>query len=141
MRSRAFSAGGVRVPLNASESERTGTGRFVSALAGAGVHHVALAVRDAAAAAKPGALLDIPANYHDDLAARFGLDDAELMRLAAGRLLYDRDGAGGEFRHAYTRSFRGRFFLELCERRGGYAGYGAANAPVRMAAQRRVEAV
>ncbi len=142
VRSRAFSAGGVRVPLNASESERTGTGRFVSALAGAGVHHVALAVREAAGAAVgPEALLDIPANYHDDLAARFGMEDAELARLAAGRLLYDRDGTGGEFRHAYTRSFRGRFFLELCERRGGYAGYGAANAPVRMAAQRRVGAV
>ncbi len=138
VRSRAFSAGGVRVPLNASESERTGTGRFVSALAGAGVHHVALAVREAPGVG-PEALLDIPANYHDDLAARLGLSDDELARLAARRLLYDRDAAGGEFRHAYTRSFRGRFFLELCERRGGYAGYGAANAPVRMAAQRRAE--
>lgn len=140
VRSRAFSAGGVRVPLNASESGRTGTGRFVSALAGAGVHHVALAVRDAGAVA-PGALIEPPANHYDDLAARFGLDEAELARLAAGRLMFDRDAAGGEFRHGYTRSFRGRFFLELCERRGGYAGYGAANAPLRMAAQRRAEAL
>jgi 4-hydroxyphenylpyruvate dioxygenase len=27
-------------------------------------------------------------------------------------------------------------FFELLERRGGYAGYGAANTPIRMAAQR-----
>jgi 4-hydroxyphenylpyruvate dioxygenase len=28
-------------------------------------------------------------------------------------------------------------FFEVLERRGGYEGYGAANSPVRMAAQRR----
>jgi 4-hydroxyphenylpyruvate dioxygenase len=38
--------------------------------------------------------------------------------------------------HAYTHAFRDRFFLEVVERRGGYAGFGAANAAVRMAAQR-----
>ena len=41
------------------------------------------------------------------------------------------------FRHAYTLAFRDRFFFELCERQGGYRGFGAANAAVRMAAQRR----
>ena len=34
-----------------------------------------------------------------------------------------------------------RLFFEVVERRGGYDGYGAANAPVRMAAQRRPHAV
>ena len=29
-------------------------------------------------------------------------------------------------------------FFEVLERRGGYAGYGATNSPVRMAAQRAV---
>jgi 4-hydroxyphenylpyruvate dioxygenase len=28
-------------------------------------------------------------------------------------------------------------FIEIVERRGGYAGYGAPNAPFRIAAQRR----
>lgn len=140
VRSRAFTAGSVRLPLNVSESGRTGTGRFVSALAGAGVHHIAFAVEDAAAAvdaAGPDALLDIPPNYYEDIAARFGLDEAAVAALRAGHLLFDAAPEGGSFRHAYTDAFRDRFFFEICERRGGYAGFGAANAGARMAAQRR----
>ena len=148
VRSRAFVAanGSVRLPLNVSESARTGTGRFVSALAGAGVHHIAFAVTDAAAAADAAAargapLLDIPENYYEDLAARLGLEDAALAALQQRHLLYDRDAAGGVFRHAYTRQFRDRIFLEIAERGGGYGGFGAVNAPVRMAAQRRSAAM
>jgi 4-hydroxyphenylpyruvate dioxygenase len=144
VRSRAFVApnGSVRLPLNVSESTRTGTGRFVSALAGAGVHHIAFAAADAAdvvdaAAGRQAPLLDIPENYHEDLAARFGLDDAELEALRQRHLFYDRDASGGVFRHAYTRQFRDRVFLEIAERSGSYGGFGAANASVRMAAQRR----
>lgn len=136
VRSRAFSAGGVRLPLNVSESGRTGTGRFVSALAGAGVHHIAIGVADAAAVAGQG-MLDITPAYYEDLAARFGLDDTTLAALQAAHLLYDEDAAGGRFRHAYTQPFHDRFFFEIAERSRGYAGYGAANAGARMAAQRR----
>jgi len=144
VRSRAFIGGGgsVRLPLNVSESGRTGTGRFVSAFAGAGVHHVAFASCDAAASidaavAHAAPLLAIPENYYEDLAARFGLDDHELGELERRNLLFDRDPEGASFRHAYTRAFRDRFFFELVERSGGYRGFGAANASVRMAAQRR----
>jgi 4-hydroxyphenylpyruvate dioxygenase len=144
VRSRAFTSegGALRLPLNVSESGRTGTGRFVSAFAGAGVHHIAFAVRDAAvmmdAAAGRGApLLDISENYYEDLGARFGLDDVELANLQRRHLLYDQDGEEGKFRHAYTQPFRDRFFFEIADRAGSYAGYGAANAGVRMAAQRR----
>jgi len=145
VRSRAFTGGGgsVRLPLNVSESGRTGTGRFVSSFAGAGVHHIAFAAPDVAAAvdraaAEGAPLLDIPANYYEDLGARFGLVDAELEGLAQRHLLYDRDPDGGSFLHAYTHAFRDRFFFEFVERRGGYNGFGAANAGVRMAAQRRL---
>lgn len=142
--SRAFvtADGSVRLPLNVSESRRTGTGRFVSAHAGAGVHHIAFgavgiaAVVDAAAA-HHAPLLDIPENYYEDLSARFGIDDAAVAELARRHLLYDTDATGGTFLHAYTRAFRDRFFLEVVARSGGYAGFGAANAAVRMAAQRR----
>jgi 4-hydroxyphenylpyruvate dioxygenase len=144
VRSRAFTSegGALRLPLNVSESGRTGTGRFVSAFAGAGVHHIAFAVPDAAAmmdaATGRGApLLDIPENYYEDLGARFGLDDGELADLQRRHLLYDQDEGEGKFRHAYTQPFRDRFFFEIADRAGGYAGYGAANAGVRMAAQRR----
>jgi 4-hydroxyphenylpyruvate dioxygenase len=141
VRSRAFvsQGGAVRIPLNASESGRTATGRFVSAFAGAGVHHLAFTARDAAAtldAMPEPALLRLPRNAFDDLAARFALDDAARDALAARQLLTDRDAQGGSFRHAYSRSFDDRFFLEICERRDGYAGFGAANAGVRLAAQR-----
>jgi 4-hydroxyphenylpyruvate dioxygenase len=129
----------VRLPLNASESRTTATGRFVSAYAGAGVHHIAFAAPDMPQAAEAlstaGArLLPMPTNYYDDLAARHGLDDAVLAGLQHSNLLFDRDELG-EFVHAYTGNFRDRFFFEIVQRRGGYQQFGAANAAVRMAAQ------
>ena len=128
----------IRLPLNISESRQTATGRFVTALAGAGAHHIAFATGDIIATmhalAERGArILRIPANYYDDLAARHGLDDGRLDELRSWNLLYDRD-ADGEFIHAYTETFAGRFFFEIVERRG-YQGFGAVNAAVRMAAQ------
>jgi 4-hydroxyphenylpyruvate dioxygenase len=140
IRSRALVSpeGSIRLPLNITESRETQTGRFVSAYAGAGVHHIAFGTPDIAAAvqdisAHGARILPIPANYYDDLAARHGLSDEDLARLQALNLLYDAD-ADGTFRHAYTDSFHERFFFEIVERQG-YRGFGAANAGVRMAAQ------
>jgi 4-hydroxyphenylpyruvate dioxygenase len=142
VRSRAMAdrSGRVRMPLNVSESRHTATGRFVSAIAGAGVHHIAFSTPDLAGfvAGRAAPMLTIPDNYYEDLGARFGLEDGMLADLERGCLLYDRDIGGGEFLHAYTLPFEDRFFFEIVERRGGYAGYGAANAGVRMAAQARV---
>jgi 4-hydroxyphenylpyruvate dioxygenase len=140
IRSRAMVSpeGSIRLPLNISESRETQTGRFVSAYAGAGVHHIAFGAPDIVVAvqdisAHGARILPIPANYYDDLAARHGVSDEELARLQALNLLYDLD-ADGTFRHAYTDTFHERFFFEIVERRG-YRGFGAANASVRMAAQ------
>ncbi len=135
------SGGRVRLVLNASESRATATGRFVSAYAGAGVHHVAFATSDVVHTAEEfetrrASLLAMPVNYYDDLSARWGLDDATLAALQRHGLLYDRDGAG-EFWHLYTEAFHDRFFFEAVQRGGDYAGFGAANAPVRAAAQAR----
>jgi 4-hydroxyphenylpyruvate dioxygenase len=77
--------------------------------------------------------LPVPDNYYDDLDARFDLDPAFLATLRSHGLLYDRD-ADGEFLHFYTATV-GEVFFEVVERRGGYDGYGAPNAPVRLAAQ------
>jgi 4-hydroxyphenylpyruvate dioxygenase len=144
VRSRAMvdSDSRLRLPLNVSEGTRTATGRFVSALAGAGVHHVAFATGDAQAAmaafAAAGApILRIPENYYDDLAARFGLPEDTVAALQAANLLFDRDAEGGELLHGYTLPFADRFFFEVVERRGGYRDFGAVNAAVRMAAQAR----
>jgi 4-hydroxyphenylpyruvate dioxygenase len=80
-------------------------------------------------------LLPVGENYYKDLGARFGLDDDFLADLRALNLLYDRDDSG-EFLHFYTKNFGG-LFLEVVERRGNYDGYGAPNAPIRLAAQHR----
>jgi 4-hydroxyphenylpyruvate dioxygenase len=140
IRSRAMRSrdGSVRLPLNISESRETATGRFVSAHAGAGVQHIAFATADArtaraAIAAAGGAMLPIPENYYDDLAARHDLDEAVLAALRADGLLYDRD-EHGSFLHAYTETFDDRLFCEIVQR-DGYRGFGAANAAVRLAVQ------
>ena len=83
-------------------------------------------------------LLRLPDNYYDDLRARFQLDEDDITPLRDRNLLYDRDG-DGEFWQAYLLP-TGRFFVELVQRRGGYDGYGAANAPVRRTAQSRATA-
>ncbi|GAB2849973.1 sugar phosphate isomerase/epimerase and 4-hydroxyphenylpyruvate domain-containing protein [Streptomyces deserti] len=106
--------------------------------------HIALATHDVVAAARRlraagGRLLPIPANYYDDLAARFDLPGEELETYRELGILYDRD-AHGVFRHCYTRTV-GRVFFELVQREGGYRGYGAPNAPVRLAAQHAVRAL
>jgi 4-hydroxyphenylpyruvate dioxygenase len=108
---------------------------------GARAQHIALATDDVVGAARRfresgGRLLPMPANYYDDLAARFEFTDGELETYRELGILYDRD-PDGEFRHCYTQTV-GRVFFELVQRDGGYRGYGAQNAPVRLAAQHAV---
>lgn len=52
------------------------------------------------------------------------------------------DGGGGTsdaYFHAYSESFAGRFFFEVIQRVGRYDGYGASNAPARLASEQQVE--
>lgn len=100
--------------------------------------HVAFACTDVVALARSARqaglrALSVPANYYDDLAARFELEDDFLATLRELDLLYDED-AHGSFVHFYTQT-AGEVFFEVVERRDGYEGYGAANAPVRLAGQ------
>jgi 4-hydroxyphenylpyruvate dioxygenase len=132
--------GGLRLTLNSSAAVQTLSSRFLQGFHGAGIQHIALAtadiVRTAARLAELGLeTLPIPQNYYEDLEARFGLDDALLARLAELNVLYDRD-ADGEYFQLFSRAFAKRFFFEFVERRD-YRGYGAANAPIRLAAQSR----
>ena len=78
----------------------------------------------------------MPANYYDDLSARWGLDDATLTR-CNGTACSTTATARASSGTLYTDAFHDRFFFEVVQRRGGYAGFGAANAPVRAAAQAR----
>ena len=131
--------GDIRLALNISQSRATQIARSVACYQGAGLQHAAFACRDlpATLASLPQIAVEalpIPANYYDDLLARFG-EDAQVNLLKNHQILYDRDGDGGEFLHLYTRPFSaGRFFFELTERRNGYALYGAVNAAVRLSA-------
>jgi 4-hydroxyphenylpyruvate dioxygenase len=132
--------GGLRITLNGSASSHTLSARFLQGFHGAGVQHIALASADIFASARRLrelglAMLPIPGNYYEDLAARFGLEDTLLTQLAEFNILYDRD-TDGEYFHLVSRAFAKRFFFEVVERRG-YRAYGAANAAIRLAAQSR----
>ena len=104
--------------------------------------HVAFACTDALAAARAardaGApLLAIPDNYYDDLDARLAPPPDRLAAMRELNVLLDRD-SHGDFLHFYTEVLGGRVFFEIVQRTGGYAGYGEVNAPIRMAAHRRL---
>lgn len=130
----------VRFTLNGSLANQSLSQRFIQAYFGAGVQHIAFACDDVfaladAAIAAGVERLDIPRNYYDDIEARWGLDPDLVERMAARDILYDRDGEA-EYFQLYTRAFARRVFFEVVERRG-YTGYGAINAPIRLAAQAR----
>jgi 4-hydroxyphenylpyruvate dioxygenase len=136
VRSRAIAdaAGRVRLALN------------VPVLAGGaaehagGLQHVAFRCADAFAVARAmherGAPpLQVSGNYYADLAARTDLAPELVEEMRELGVLYDAD-EHGELFHFYTPLMGSRLFFEVVQRRGGYDGYGAANSPVRMAAQR-----
>jgi len=132
--------GALRLVLNASQSQRTLSARFLQEALGSGVQHLAFATDDIFATAErlraAGVeVLPIPENYYDDLEAK-GLAAEEIDRLRRLDILYDRDGKA-EYRQLYTRSLDEGFFFEIVERRD-YSGFGAVNAPIRLAAQTRL---
>ncbi|RKR03428.1 4-hydroxyphenylpyruvate dioxygenase [Kushneria sinocarnis] len=132
--------GTIRLPLNASQATETLPGRFQAEHKG-GVQQIALATEDIFATvdqliANGLPLLDIPANYYDDLAARMDMDPELLQAMQDRNILYDRN-EDGEFFQAYTPLFADRFYFEILERRGNYQQFGAVNAPIRLAAQSR----
>jgi 4-hydroxyphenylpyruvate dioxygenase len=133
--------GALRLVLNASQSRQTLSSRFLSELFGSGVQHIALGTSDIFATverlkANGVELLPIPENYYDDLEARTDLPADSVDRLRAANILYDSEGQA-EYFQVYTKTLEGGFFFEIVERRN-YAGFGAVNAPIRLAAQTRL---
>jgi 4-hydroxyphenylpyruvate dioxygenase len=134
--------GALRLTLNGAETHRTFAGRFIADSFGSSVQHVAFETHDIVAAAHAlaangFAALQIPGNYYDDVAARFGLGADEVSELRALNLLYDRVG-DNSFLQLYSKPFGDGIFFEIVERRDGYTGYGGPNAPYRVAAQARL---
>jgi 4-hydroxyphenylpyruvate dioxygenase len=133
--------GSLRLILNASQSQRTLSSRFLNELFGSGVQHIALATDDIFRTIERlkeyGVdLLPIPENYYDDLEVRIDLSADDVERLRQANILYDREEEN-EYFQAYTKTLAGGFFFEIVERRN-YKGYGAVNAPIRLASQTRL---
>jgi 4-hydroxyphenylpyruvate dioxygenase len=132
--------GALRLVLNASQSRHALSTRFLWEAFGSGVQHIAFATGDMLATvdrlrANGVELLPVPENYYDDLETKTNLPAARIEALKARNILYDQDG-GAEYLQVYTQTFDDRFFFEIVERKG-YKGFGAANAPIRLAAQAR----
>jgi 4-hydroxyphenylpyruvate dioxygenase len=135
--------GALRITMNASQSARTQSSRFLNEYFGSGVQHIAFGTGDIVATVKRlkengVEVLPIPENYYDDLEARVDLPAERLAVFKANNILYDRD-ACGEYLQAYTKSFKGLFFIEIVQR-VNYKGFGAVNAPIRLNAQSRLAA-
>ena len=133
--------GALRIALNASQSRRTQSSRFLDEYFGSGVQHIAFGTDDIVATvarlkANGVEMLSIPENYYDDLEARVDMPADRLKVLKANNILYDKD-PDGEYLQVYTNSFKDLFFFEIVERRG-YKGFGAINAPIRLNAQSRL---
>ena len=133
--------GEIRLNLNGAGTQRTFAGAFLADHLGPTVQHIALATDDifetSDLLAESGfRRLAISANYYEDLQAIFGLEDQFVERLKNANILYDRSGRSEYFQLYSVPIFEG-FFIEIVQRRMGYEGYGARNAPTRLAAQAR----
>ncbi|MGH3435171.1 MAG: bifunctional sugar phosphate isomerase/epimerase/4-hydroxyphenylpyruvate dioxygenase family protein [Sciscionella sp.] len=138
VRSRAVTApaGAVRIAMHTTLLRR---GDWAPAVPDP--QHIAFATDDIFATARAlrdrGApVLPVPDNYYDDLDARLAPAAEVLDAMREYNVLYDR-GENGEFFQLHTEILGSRVFFEIVQRTGDYTGYGAANAPIRMAAHRR----
>ena len=124
-------------PVNIADGGATAVSRFIEAFGGGGVQQIAFATKDLlsfvegagggrAVPHDPGQLLRGPVGPLRSCARTAGSDPRPRRPVRPHR--------GGEFFHIYTRLFDDRFFFEVLERRN-YNLFGAANTPVRLAAQ------
>ena len=137
--------GSLRITLNGADTHRTLAGSFLAESFGASVQHLALACDDIFTTLKQMVeygfeTLPIPSNYYDDLGARFDLPADLLDNMKRANVLYDQDDSGTFFQ-CYSKEFTGGLFFEIVQRDGNYQGYGAPNAPFRIAAQKRIKSI
>lgn len=144
VRSQAIKAknGSIRITLNGAETHRTLAGRFLAERFTGAVQHVAFSTEDIFATAlamqeRGFEPLEMTKNYYHDLQARFSIGDTHLEKMEKFNILYDED-QNGAFYQFYSRPFAGALFFEIVQRVSEYDGYGAANAPFRIVAQKRL---
>ena len=134
--------GELRLNLNGARSQQTLSGAFLAERVEAGAQHIAFASDDIFETAARLSEMNFPAlpvnaNYYDNLQIEFNLDADFVKKMKTHNILYSRNETG-EYFQFYSQSLWGGFFIEIVERRGGYSGYGARNAPIRLAAQTRL---
>ena len=105
------------------------------------MQHIAFASRDIVATVKRlrqngVTMLPIPENYYDDLEARIDLPRERLDLLRAHDILYDRDDFRRIFAGLHLEYRRSVLFRD--RRAPRLPGFGAVNAPIRLAAQARL---
>ena len=132
----------TRITLNGAETHRTLAGSFLADSFGGAVQHVAFSTQDifnAASLMNANGFESLPmtSNYYADLKARFGIAPDHLDKMKEFNILYDKD-AIGSFYQFYSKPFAGGLFFEVVQRVSDYDGYGAPNAPFRIAAQKRL---
>ena len=137
--------GSLRITLNGADTHRTLAGSFLAESFGASVQHLALACDDIFTTLEQMIehgfeTLPMPSNYYDDLSARFDLPTGLLDKMKRANVLYDQDDKGTFFQ-CYSKEFTGGLFFEIVQRDGNYQGYGAPNAPFRIAAQKRIKSI
>jgi len=130
--------GRIQFSLNSSIGPSTMTQRFLSKNVLASYQHFAFYCADIfsyAANLDQKLVLRIPSSYYDNLPLVYDLEDELIEKMRALNVLYDQDGDGHSYFQIYMRDINGLFFEVV--QRDGYTGFGAANAPVRAAAQAR----
>jgi len=128
----------IRLPFNMTRSTAALAEKFRQDHKGSGIHQIALRTDDILSFREKvddSIILPIPNNYYDDIEARFDISPELLSRIRKANILYD-ENETGQFLHFYTLSVNGIYF-EIVQR-DQYAGYGEANAQVRLAAQARL---
>jgi len=135
-------AGGLCLTLNGSDAVKTRASHFLEASPTSNVQHIAFFATDIFASAEAiesagFSILSQTENYYDDIQAKFSLDTAFCNQLKQHHILYDEDDKG-QFLHFYCHLEDTRLFFEFVQRQSGYSGFGAANAPYRLSAQRRI---
>jgi 4-hydroxyphenylpyruvate dioxygenase len=135
--------GEVRLNLNGVAGSNTIGGNFLTDSVGAGVQHIAFLTDDIFETSNLLAeadfqRLEISPNYYSNLQNELGMSAELVQQLQAGNILYSRHD-DGEYFQIYSQSIFSGLFFEVVERRNRYDGYGAENAPIRLAAQAQIK--
>jgi len=125
--------GGIRIPLNESEDEKSQINEYLEEYNGEGIQHIALATRDIYATvdklrANGVAFQDTPDTYYQRIDSRLPGHGEPVRELSKRRILIDGGDAqgGGLLLQIFTKTVIGPIFYEIIQRKGN-EGFGEGN--------------